>query len=132
MAKLSVKELVKRANEVVETIDAETALQRQTDGTGVLIDIRDIRELYREGTVKDAMHVPRGMLEFWFDEQSPYHKPALADDGKNYVLYCASGWRSALSAKSLLEMGFENISHVEGGFTALKEADAQISEVEKK
>ena len=132
MSKVSVKELVSQANEVIETMNAEAALASQAADESLLVDIRDIRELYREGTVKDALHVPRGMLEFWFDEQSPYHKPVLADENKKYVLYCASGWRSALSAKTLVEMGFDNIAHVEGGFSALKDASANIEPVEKK
>ena len=132
MSKISVRELVQKANEMIETVDTVTALEAQSSGTGLLVDIRDIRELQRDGTVKDSVHVPRGMLEFWFDEQSPYHKPVLADESKKYILYCASGWRSALSAKSLVEMGFENVAHVEGGFTALKETGAEISSLEKK
>ncbi|MEM7067704.1 MAG: rhodanese-like domain-containing protein [Pseudomonadota bacterium] len=132
MAKISVKELVRQANEIVETIDADTALTGQASGNHCLVDIRDIRELHREGTVENSRHVPRGMLEFWFDEASPYHKPYLADDQTKYVLYCASGWRSALSAKTLLDMGFDNIAHVNGGFSALKDAGAKIAAVEKK
>ena len=132
MPKVSVKELVAQANKMIETVDADSALASQASGEGLLVDIRDIRELYREGTVADALHVPRGMLEFWFDEQSPYHKPALADDSRKYILYCASGWRSALSARTLVEMGFDNIAHVEGGFSALKDASANITPVEKK
>ena len=132
MAKISVKQLVEKANKVIETLEAEEALAGQTSGSNMLVDIRDIRELYREGTIADAIHVPRGMIEFWFDENSPYHKPVLADEAKKYVLYCAAGWRSALAAKSLVDMGFENIAHVEGGFSALKDASATIEPVEKK
>ncbi|MGI9352367.1 MAG: rhodanese-like domain-containing protein [Rhizobiaceae bacterium] len=132
MSKISVRELVQKANEVIETVDVESAMEAQTSGAGVLVDIRDIRELQRDGTVNGSVHVPRGMLEFWFDEQSPYHKPVLADQSKKYILYCASGWRSALSAKTLLEMGFENVAHIEGGFTALNEFGADISKPESK
>lgn len=132
MPKTSVKELVRQANEVITTKEASAALTEQASGSTILIDIRDVRELYREGTVADAIHVPRGMLEFWFDEQSPYHKEVLADESKTYVLYCGSGWRSALSAKTLQDMGFDNIAHVDGGFTALKDAGADVCAKEKK
>lgn len=121
-----VSELVARASEQVETLDASQALERQKSGEAVLVDLRDIRELDREGRVEGAVHVPRGMLEFWFDPSSPYHKPALAEPGKTYVLFCAAGWRSALSAKTLEDMGFDNVAHVDGGFTALKSAGAHI------
>ena len=105
----------------------------ETCGGGLhMIDIRDPRELDREGRIPGAMHAPRGMLEFWGDPESPYHKEILADDSKTYVLYCASGWRSALSAKALQDMGFDNIAHVDGGFSALKDAGALVREVEKK
>ena len=83
-------------------------------GEAVLVDLRDIRELDREGRLEGAIHVPRGMLEFWFDPASPYHKESLADSGKTYVLFCAAGWRSALSAKTLGDMGFDNVAHVDG------------------
>lgn len=126
MKKIPVKELVKRANEVISTKSANEALAAQKNGTAILIDIRDIRELERDGTVADAVHVPRGMAEFWFDEGSPYHKPVLADENKAYLLFCASGWRSALTGRSLHEMGFGNVAHVDGGFTALKDAGAEI------
>lgn len=132
MAKVSVSDLVRKANEVVKVVSAEDAIQSQTDGNAVLVDIRDVRELQREGTVAQASHVPRGMLEFWFDEQSPYHKDFLADESKTYTLYCASGWRSALSAKTLMDMGFDNIAHVDGGFGALKKAGAEIIPRERK
>lgn len=126
MAKLGVKDLVEQANAMIATWEPASALEKQQAGSAILVDIRDIRELERDGTVEHAVHAPRGMLEFWFDERSPYHKEYLADESKTYVLYCASGWRSALAAKSLVEMGFENIAHVEGGFSALKKTDAPI------
>ena len=132
MSTVSVKELVRRANEVVEVISAEAALGKHASSKAVLVDIRDIRELQREGTVAEAFHVPRGMAEFWFDPQSPYHKEWLADGDNTYMLYCASGWRSALTAKALLDMGFDNIAHVDGGFGALKEAGAEIIQPEKR
>jgi len=122
--------MVKAANEIVEVVSAAEAIEQQCDST-MLIDIRDIRELQREGTVNQSRHVPRGMAEFWFDEKSPYHKEFLADQSCKYVLFCASGWRSALTAKTLKEMGFDNIAHVDGGFGALKEAGAEIVEPDR-
>ena len=123
-----VKELVEQANRELETLGCGEALARQSIGKAVLVDIRDIRELQRDGRVKDAVHAPRGMLEFWFVPQSPYHKEVFADPLKDYVLFCAAGWRSALAAKTLQDMGFENIAHIDGGFGALKE----VAEIEKK
>lgn len=131
MNRISVAEMVRKANEVVDIVDAARALKSQQNGDAVLVDIRDIRELQREGKVRDASHVPRGMAEFWFDEESPYHKTWLADATKQYLLYCASGWRSALTAKSLVDMGFDNIAHVDGGFGALKKAGAEIIRLDK-
>lgn len=128
--KKTVRELVENANTEIVTLDANSALNKAMTGNAQLIDIRDIRELQRDGTVEKASHVPRGMLEFWFDAQSPYHKQWLADESKQYILYCASGWRSALSAKTLQDMGFDNIAHVDGGFGALKEAGATIAKKE--
>ena len=128
MAIKGVKELVEQANREVRTLRCEDALQRQIQGTAILVDIRDVRELHREGRVKDAVHAPRGMLEFWFDPESPYHKEVFADPAKDYVLFCAAGWRSALAAKTLQDMGFDKIAHIDGGFGALKE----VAEIEKK
>lgn len=126
MAITPVKELVDRANKQVDMWNAEQALARQNAGDAMLVDIRDIRELDREGRVAGAVHAPRGMLEFWFDPSSPYHRETFAEAGKTYVLFCAAGWRSALAAKSLEDMGFQNIAHVDGGFGALAEAGAQV------
>ncbi len=122
-----VKELVQAANEQVVTHSPDQALELQQMGRARLVDIRDIRELEREGRVMDAIHAPRGMLEFWFDPESPYHKEVFADSNVQYVLFCAAGWRSALAAKALQDMGFENIAHIDGGFGALKETGAQIT-----
>jgi rhodanese-related sulfurtransferase len=82
-----------------------------------VVDIRDIRELQAEGTVPGSYHAPRGMLEFWVDPQSPYHKKVFADESKEFVLFCGGGWRSALAAKALQDMGMTNVAHIEGGFT---------------
>jgi len=128
MATKSVKELVEEANGQVQILSPSEALERQGSGKAKLVDIRDIRELEREGRVEDSIHAPRGMLEFWFDPQSPYHREVFADPGTEYVLFCAAGWRSALATKTLTDMGFENIAHIDGGFGALKDAGAPIGE----
>ena len=92
-----------------------------------LIDIRDIRELEKEGRVENSHHIPRGMLEFWMDPDSAYFKEGIIDPSKEIVLFCAGGLRSALAAKSLKDMGFEKISHIDGGFGALKQSKFKIS-----
>ena len=127
MAITSVKELVDRANEQVDVWPAAKAITEQAEERAVLVDIRDVRELDREGRVNGAIHAPRGMLEFWFDPSSPYHRELFANSHTTYVLFCAAGWRSALAAKALEDMGFDNIAHIDGGFGALKEAGALIN-----
>jgi rhodanese-related sulfurtransferase len=82
-----------------------------------VVDIRDVRELQAEGTVPGSYHAPRGMLEFWVDPESPYHKKVFADAGKEFVLFCGAGWRSALAAKTLQDMGMRNVAHIDGGYT---------------
>ena len=129
--KKGIKELVADAEAVIETLSAETAIAMSQQDDVELIDIRDIRELHREGTIPGAQHAPRGMLEFWVDPDSPYHNPLFAS-GKKFVLYCASGWRSALATRALQEMGLESICHIQGGFNAWKEAGGPVKEVEKK
>jgi rhodanese-related sulfurtransferase len=91
-----------------------------------LVDIRDVRELEREGTIPGALHAPRGMLEFWVDPESPYFKSAFADESKEFVLFCGGGWRSALAAKTLQDMGMQQVAHMDGGFAAWKSAGAPI------
>lgn len=126
MAIVTVRELVERASAEIETWSAAQALVRQAAGVAVLVDIRDIRELEREGRIADAYHAPRGMLEFWFEPTSPYFRTELGDATKTYVLFCAAGWRSALAAKALKDMGFTNMAHVAGGFGALKQDGAVV------
>jgi rhodanese-related sulfurtransferase len=121
-------ELVARANAQITTLSPAEAISRQASGSAVLVDVRDVRELEREGRIKGAVHAPRGMLEFWFDPSNKYHREVFADAAKTYVLFCAAGWRSALAAKALEDMGFENIAHVDGGFGALVEAGAPLVE----
>ena len=123
----SVKELVSEANEVVRTLTtSEAALALKSDKY-VFVDLRDFRELKREGKIPGSFSCPRGMLEFWIDPKSPYHKEVF-NQNKTYVFYCASAWRSALSAKVAQEMGLTPVCHIEGGFTAWKK---EIGEVEK-
>jgi len=93
----------------------------------IFVDIRDVRELEREGMIPNAFHAPRGMLEFWVDPASPYYKPVFGE-GKRLVLYCASAWRSALAAETLQKMGVPSISHLEGGFSAWKKAELPVAE----
>lgn len=125
------KQLLEEANSRIETVPVKDALALQGKDDVVFVDIRDVRELDRDGMVTGAMHAPRGMLEFWVDPDSPYHKDVFAS-GKKFVLYCASGWRSALATDRLKEMGLDNVAHIEGGFTAWKEAGGPVSERAKK
>ena len=108
-----------------KALTPQQAFDHLQAGTAVLIDIRDIRELQREGRINGAFHAPRGMLEFWADPQSPYHKDVFAQSG-NLILYCASSWRSALAAKTLQDMGLTNIFDMEGGFNSWKSAGLPI------
>ena len=110
--------LVSEALKIVKTISPNEALKLSNENLCNLIDIRDVRELQNEGRVENSKHMPRGMLEFWLDPNSPYSKKI--DLQKEIVLFCAGGLRSALAAKSLKEMGFENVSHIDGGFAAMK------------
>ncbi|MDQ2090431.1 rhodanese-like domain-containing protein [Marimonas arenosa] len=120
-----VKQLVARAKEQITSIATDEAQARAESGEVLLVDIRDPRELSRDGRIPGAFHAPRGMLEFWIDPMSPYHKQALATD-KTLVLFCASAWRSALSVKALQEMGVENIAEMEGGFSAWKKEERPV------
>lgn len=119
MAITPVKEMVAAAKREITSLSPEEAQARAAAGEILLVDIRDPRELARDGRIEGAFHAPRGMLEFWVDPQSPYFKEALATD-KTLVLFCASAWRSALSTKVLQDMGVENIAEMEGGFSAWK------------
>ena len=112
--------------EVVTYTVAEVQARLDTDARLQLVDIRDIRELQRDGRIEGAFHAPRGMLEFWADPDSPYHKEIFATEGE-LVLFCASSWRSALAAKTLQDMGFSNIRDMDGGFTAWKTASLPIT-----
>ena len=128
----SSQDLVEEANKLIQTLDPTTVKSMLDKNECVLIDVRDIRELWKEGAVKNAKHIPRGMLEFWLDPQSSYFKENKFDPNKKMVLYCALGMRSALSTKTLVDMGFENVAHVKGGFDALKQSGFEIVTKEKK
>ena len=110
--------LVEEAKKKITTLQAKEAKDLHQKGEIKFIDIRDIRELWKEGTIKDSIHIPRGMLEFWLDPESSYYKEKKINEVKKMVLFCALGMRSALATKSLVEMGFSNLAHVDGGFDA--------------
>ena len=123
----SSKSLVSEALDQIETINADQAFDKVNDDQCNLIDIRDIRELEREGRIDKSLHIPRGMLEFWLDPESPYFKEGKLDMKKEMVLFCAGGLRSALAAKTLKDMGFEKVSHIDGGFGKLKNSKFKIT-----
>ncbi|MDA8834965.1 rhodanese-like domain-containing protein [Candidatus Pelagibacter bacterium] len=118
--------LVLEALKEIKTISVEQALKQAKAGNCNLIDIREKGELDKTGRVENSNHIPRGMLEFWLDPQGPYFKSGKIDMTKEMVLFCAGGLRSALAAKSLKEMGFENVSHIDGGFAAISQSDFKI------
>ena len=118
--------LVSEALQEIKTLTPDEALELTNNDQCNLIDIRDIRELEKMGKVENAHHIPRGMLEFWMDPESPYFKDGKIDVNKEIVLFCAGGLRSALATKSLKEMGFEKISHIDGGFSQMKNAGFKI------
>lgn len=122
-----VKDMVAEANEVVNCLTVEEAKALHAKGGATFVDLRDVRELQRDGMVPDAFHCPRGMLEFWIDPDSPYAKEKFQTGGP-FVFYCASGWRSALSAKTAQDMGLENVHHIIGGFGGWKKADGEIAQ----
>jgi len=128
----SSQDLVDEANQVIETLDPFKVKLMLDNNECILIDIRDIRELWKEGTIKSSTHIPRGMLEFWLDPQSSYFKESKINLNKKLILFCALGLRSALSTKSLQDMGFKNVAHVKGGFDALQQSGFKIVAKEKK
>ena len=128
----SSKELVDEANESIKVMSPEQVKNAYEKGKVTLIDVRDIRELWKEGTIKDSIHIPRGMLEFWLDPQSSYYQEKKIGDVKNIVLFCALGFRSALATKSLKEMGFDNVANANGGFDSLKKAGLPVVPKERK
>ena len=119
--------LVTEALKEIKTISTDEAYEKFNNNECNLIDIRDVRELEREGRIEDSNHIPRGMLEFWLDPESAYFKQGKLDLNKEMVLFCAGGMRSALAAKSLKDMGFKKVSHIDGGFGALKQSKFKIT-----
>jgi rhodanese-related sulfurtransferase len=121
------KALLDEANAQIEALDPNEAASLLEDENTVFVDIRDVRELNREGRMPGAIHCPRGMLEFWVDPESPYHKDVFSS-GKSFVFFCAAGWRSALATKTVQDMGLSPVKHIEGGFGAWKEAGLPVEE----
>ena len=124
--------LVDEAVKNIETLSSKEVKSLLEKKEITLIDVRDIRELWKEGAVENSKHIPRGMLEFWLDPESSYYKSNEIKDIKKMVLFCALGLRSALATKSLVDMGFKNVAHVAGGFDALKNSGIKIVKKEKK
>jgi|TARA_B110000977_G_scaffold53436_2_gene72657 rhodanese-related sulfurtransferase len=129
--KVSYKTLIEEAEKNIDSISVDEVAGLLHDDTVTIVDIRDIRELQREGKLPGAVHAPRGMLEFWVDPDSPYHRELFSEE-KRFVFYCASAWRSALATQTVQQMGMSNVCHMSGGFTAWKEAKQPIEPVEKK
>lgn len=129
--KVGYKKLIEEAEKNIAALSVNEVAGLLDDETVTIVDIRDIRELQREGKLPGAVHAPRGMLEFWVDPDSPYHRELFSGD-KKFVFYCASAWRSALATKTVQQMGMSNVCHMSGGFTAWKEAEQPIEAVEKK
>ena len=126
MTILSSKTLVDNALKEIKTISIDEAYDLSSNNQCNLIDIRDVRELENQGRIENSNHIPRGMLEFWLDPDSPYFKEGKLDLDKEMVLFCAGGLRSALAAKSLKDMGFKKVSHIDGGFAALKQSKFKV------
>ena len=126
------QQLVDEAMAQVKTYSVEQVRQRLGDGRMQIVDIRDVRELEREGTIAGALLAPRGMLEFWVDPASPYFKPVFADESREFVLFCGAGWRSALATRTLQDMGMTNVAHIEGGFTDWVKAGAPTETMDER
>ncbi len=126
-----VSEMVAEANRLVQSLSGEEARRMLGQEDVVFVDLRDPREVKREGGIPGAFHCPRGMLEFWIDPASPYAKPVFQED-RSFVFYCASGWRSALATRTAQEMGLAPVAHIRGGFHAWKEAGGPVAIPEPK
>ena len=129
--KKTVKELCAEAEKEIQTITPQEAVKLKDDPGVVLVDIRDIRELQRDGRVPGALHAPRGMLEFWVDPESPYYKEIFGS-GKRFVFFCAGGLRSALATQAVQRMGLEPVCHIRGGFRAWKENGGAVESLPEK
>lgn len=128
--KLSSAQMVANANRSIRTLTIDEAKQLLGDNRVAFVDIRDIRERLRSGTIPGAFHAPRGMLEFWIDPDSPYFKPIFGEQ-KLFVFYCQSAWRSALATETMQQMGLEQVAHIEGGFSAWQASGARIEAVDE-
>ncbi len=128
----SSQKIVEEALKSIETLNSIEVKKLAENNEITLIDVRDIREIWKEGTIENSKHIPRGMIEFWLDPESTYYKANKIQDNKKLVLFCALGWRSALATKSLVDMGFKNVAHVDGGFDALKKSGFKVVIKEKK
>lgn len=131
MITTGIKDLCAAAEAEIETVTAADAIKLADDDGVQLVDIRDIRELWREGAVPGAMHAPRGMLEFWVDPESSYHRESFAS-GKRFIFFCAGGLRSALATQAVQNMGLKPVAHISGGFAAWKESGGTVVAKEKK
>ena len=128
----SSQQLVEEANKIIETLSPEEVKSLVEKNEITLIDVRDIRELWRDGTIENSKHIPRGMLEFWLDPNSSYYQQNKIKDSKKMVFFCAMGFRSALATKTLVDMGFKNVANARGGFDSLKNVGLKVIEKEKK
>ena len=129
---MGIKDLAEQAQTEIKSLAVNEALPRYDDGDLVFVDVRDIREVEKSGTIKGAQHAPRGMIEFWFDPESPYHRDIYGDADKTYVLFCNAEWRSALCAKSLQDMGIKNVAQLFGGLPAWRDAGGPTEEKKRK
>ena len=129
--KIGYRRLIEDAEKEIETISAEDAKTLIDDDNVLMVDLRDIRELAREGKIPNALHAPRGMLEFWVDPDSPYFQPAFGEP-KRFVFYCKSGWRSALATQTVQRMGLGNVCHIGGGFDSWCEAGGPVEEQKRR
>lgn len=121
-----VRELVEEANAEIETLSVNDAIAAHGDENSVLVDLRDVRELVRDGKIPGCFHMPRGMLEFWIDPDSPYFKDLFNDD-KRFIFYCSKGWRSALATQTAQRMGLKRVCHIDGGFEAWKDSGGPVA-----
>ena len=126
-----IKQLCAEAEDEIETMTVQQVMDVQNDNDVVLVDIRDVRELWRDGTIPGAQHMPRGMLEFWVDPESPYHRQIFTT-GKKFIFYCAGGLRSALAAKAVSDMGLAPVAHMRGGYATWVKAEGPTIEKEAK
>ena len=130
MLKTTAAEMVANARARITEIETEDLIKMVEDPNVVIVDIRDIRERQRTGAIPGSIHAPRGMIEFWVDPESPYHKDVFAQEGKTYVFHCASGWRSALTVSTLQDMGFD-AAHLREGFSTWAEKGGPVETIEK-